>query len=122
MDLRIFAAEEFQVTDASNLAKEADFAADQIANKATSALRRQAYEEGWPVELSRGLSISHNGSSTFFIEDHPDELKSAIDDLEMGTQDNPPMSTKHRFMNRFDKYSDDYDSKIGNLIDGLDIF
>ena len=121
MDLRIFAAKEFQVTDSQNLAKEASFYADQTANKATAALRRQAYNDGWPVELSRGLRISHDGASTFSIE-YPDELKADILDLEMGTQDSPPKATVHKFMNRFNKYSNTYDEKIADLIDGLEIF
>lgn len=121
MVIRHIAAKEIKVTDASNLAKEAIFAADQIANKATAVLRRTAYQDGWPVELSRGLRISHDGESSFSIE-YPDELKSDILDLEMGTTDTTPMSTIHRFMNRFDPYANSYDSKVADLIDGLEIF
>lgn len=109
------------MTDSQNLAKEASFYADHVANKATAALRRQAYNDGWPSNLSRNLRISHDGESTFSIE-YPDDLKADILDLEMGTTDTTPMSTLHRFMNRFDPYVNNYDAKVATLIDELEIF
>lgn len=108
------------MTEPNNLAVAAYEVGQMSAKKLTSGLRRQAYANGWPVELSRKLVVSHEDSK--FSVTMPPKSLSAVFDMEFGTQDAPPNPVIRRFMNRLDNYSDNYDNGILKVIEDMDIF
>ena len=108
------------MTEPNTFAVAADEVGQMSAKKLTSGLRRQAYANGWPVELSRQLVVSHEDSK--FSVTMPPKSLSAVFDMEFGTQDAPPNPVIRRFMNRLDNYSDNYDNGILKVIEDMDIF
>ena len=94
---------------------------DDISKGLTAKLRAYAYNNGWPTNLSRTLSVVKNSDETFRIG-FPEELEDQILDVEMGTQNNPPNPVMRQFMNRFIMHSDDYDEQLSYLIKTWRVF
>lgn len=104
--------------DLSNFTEEL---AEKVANKATAKLRRNAYESGWPTNLSRTLSVVHVGSGKYSIN-YPEDLENDILDQEAGTQDVPPNPVMRLFMNRFEQHSQDYDTALAKMVNNWRVF
>jgi len=87
----------------------------------TAKLRSSAYESGWPSEVTRRLTVRHDGGDNFYV-DYPKHIEKAVLDLEQGNQDTPPNAAILRFMNRSHPHIDDYvDSVFAGIMD-MEIF
>lgn len=88
----------------------AELAMHKHAKRLSATLRRQAYQAGWPSSVARFLQVSYvNG---IFAVGYPKQAAKEIEDLEYGTQDNPPSPVILRFMNRIDEYSAPLDEEL----------
>jgi hypothetical protein len=77
----------------------------------TSQLRQSAHGHGWPVELSSSLNVGFSNNS-FRIE-HPEELKSHIQDWEYGNERRRPTAVLRKFSNRLDSSAHSHLNKAG---------
>lgn len=64
----------------------------------TAHLRSEAHASGWPSDVTRRMSVSHNNGS-FDVNVHEKHLNRALD-LEYGTPDTQPTAAIRRFSNR----------------------
>lgn len=94
---------------------------DQLSKKATANLRSQAYDSGWPTELSRKLTVTHLGEGQFKVT-YPEDLEDQILDQEAGTQDSPANPVIRTFMNRFTDSTSHYDDMLASVINKWQVF
>ena len=109
------------MTSAQNLPGKFLKSAGYTAKRMTSKLRRDAYHSGWPTEVSRLLTVRHDGGDNFYV-DYPKQLENNVLNLEYGTQDNPPNAAMLRFMNRSEPFMDDYANKVFDSFAEMDIW
>jgi hypothetical protein len=70
------------------------------AHKLTSQVRRQAYQMGWPTEVSRHLLVDvQNGE---YVVTYPKQVKESVLDLEFGNQTRPPLPLIRHFLTNLD--------------------
>lgn len=98
---------------------------DQIARAAAQAgktteellteeFRSFAVELGWPQEVANLCTVSNDGYA-FTVTIQGESVERVLD-WEMGTQDRLGIPAAHRFMERLDRYADEYSD---NLLDAL---
>lgn len=79
-----------------------DQAGSRTAKKMTAALRRQAFEAGWPRAAGRRLRVEHNQGEFSIV--FPEEAQELVHDYEFGTQDRPPTAVLRKFSSRFSHF------------------
>lgn len=72
-----------------------------VEQRLTASLRAQLAEAGWPARLVQSLSVKH-GDTGFDVK-IPEGVKSAVLDIEYGTESAPPLGTLRKFRRRLDR-------------------
>lgn len=109
------------MSDTKDLRKFIKKAGNDFSKKATAQLRSEAYTSGWPVELSRHLTVKHMEDGKFTVK-YPDFLEEQILDQELGTQNTAANPVLRTFMNRFSNNSNNYDALLADLINDWNVF
>lgn len=74
-----------------------DSATELTAKRLTAGLRRSAYQSGWTPEVTRNLSVKHDGKG--FDVSIPDEYKEKAMDHEYGNESSRPTAVIRKFKN-----------------------
>lgn len=104
----------------SNAELNIDEALLRHAQRLSAALRREAFLAGWPTNVCRKLYMRYFAGE--FQPAYPFEVSQDVENLEFGTQDNPPNPVLLRFMNRLDQYSRPLDEEISSYVGELVMF
>ena len=92
-------------------------AGNRSSRRMTSSLRRSAYESGWPSEVTRSLTVVHDGGS--YSVSYPDHMANAVDQFEYGTQSRPPTAVLRKHMSRINEHDDAFHADLGKYLDGV---
>ena len=76
-----------------------------LQSSLTKELQSDAMSAGWPSTYSKALSVRINESNVYI--DYPANLVQEIEDLEYGTESQPPKPILRMFI---DRHSDDFQS------------
>lgn len=88
----------------------ASVAAVNHSRRLTAALRREAWESGWPASAARNLWVKHeDGEYQVF---YPGHAKDHIESFEYGGHDSVPNPAIRSFMNRLDQHSHHVDAEL----------
>lgn len=103
--------------DSSNFSNITSAAGKLHARRLTAKMRRDAYENGWPTNLSRQLKVKYDGGRLHV--DFPTDIIEDILDLEYGTQNTAPNPVIHRTLNRNNDHTAELDKALGKFLDGF---
>jgi hypothetical protein len=89
------------------------------SRKLTAALRRSAYEAGWPAQVARHLHVTHANDEIDVR--FPHQMADHVHDFEHGTQDRLAIPAIRQFMNRLEQYDHLMDSELHGFIHGMEV-
>jgi len=82
-------------------------ASEQTAAHLTTRLRQHAASAGWPSRVYNGLTVGWKDEEEFHVYRHPG-IQEEADDLEFGTQHQPPLAAIRQFQNRVDHHAESF--------------
>lgn len=85
-------------------------AADKTTRHMTAAVRRDAFNSGWPSHVVRRLKVVHNDGQ--FSVTYPESLEAHVSALEYGTSSTSPSPVIRRFNNRLDGHKDRFHKNL----------
>lgn len=109
------------MTSAKYIPSKINNSAGYTAKRMTSKLRSSAYRSGWPPQVTRQLTVRHDGGDQFYV-DYPKKIEKAVLELEQGNQHTPPNAAILRFMNRSHPHLEDYVTMVFAGIMDMEIF
>ena len=90
------------------------------SRKLSAALRRSAYEAGWPVSAARHLWVTHEEDGEYGVR-YPGHVADHVEAHEYGEGDRPGLPVIRQFMNRLDHHDHHLDSALHEFVHGLEL-
>jgi hypothetical protein len=104
----------------NSLLAAAEHAHNSHSRRLTAALRREAFQAGWPASAARHLWVNHEEGE--FGVHYPEHAADHIESHEYGTTGRPALPAIRQFMNRLEQHDHHLDADLYEHVRGMEVF